>query len=69
MYNSVPLSLSDRTKKVLNLEPMSLRLSFTTEKEEEIRNVLDVVIFAFKKREAGKVNGSFTRGHFTGISR
>jgi putative protease len=69
MYNSVPLSLSDRTKKVLNLEPMSLRLSFTTEKEEEIRNVLDVVIFAFKKREAGKVEGSFTRGHFTGISR
>ena len=68
-YNSLPLCLSDRTKKVLNLNPMSLRLSFTVESDKETKIVLDTVVKAFKKREVGKLNIPFTRGHFTGISR
>ena len=68
-YNSLPLCLADRTRKVLNLKPRSLRLSFTVENEKETKIVLDNVMKAFKEREVGKINTPFTRGHFTGISR
>ncbi|KIR02836.1 Protease [Lachnospiraceae bacterium TWA4] len=66
IYNSLPLSLSDRTKKVKKISPKSIRLAFTIENESEVKKVLETFIQAFKGEEVKKLETPFTRGNFGG---
>ncbi len=68
IYNSSPLSLLSDRSLIERLGPSVLRLSFTTEQPERIREVLKAFSeeFASGKKEAQvpELSGEFTRGHF-----
>ncbi|WWR14498.1 U32 family peptidase [Lachnospiraceae bacterium JLR.KK008] len=65
IYNSIPLSLHEYGKSVIKECPSGIRLAFTTEGEEEIRQVLacyrDFIREPEKRR---KVDFSYTKGHY-----
>lgn len=58
IYNAAPLSLAGMEAEVRNLNPLSVRLQFTTETEGQVRSVLQ----GFGQAEP--LQGEFTRGHF-----
>ncbi len=64
LLNSVPLYMADKLDDILELNPDSLKLIFTTETKEEVKSVTE----AYKKAMSGeapkKVSGKITRGHF-----
>lgn len=68
IYNSSPLSLLADRSLIERLGPSVLRLSFTTEQPERIREVLkafsEEFIFGTEKGGAPELSGEFTRGHF-----
>ena len=68
IYNSSPLSLLADRSLIERLGPSVLRLSFTTEQPERIREVLkafsEEFISGTKKGGAPELSGEFTRGHF-----
>lgn len=68
IYNSSPLSLLADRSLIERLGPSVLRLSFTTEQPERIREVLKAFSEKFisrtEKGGAPELSGEFTRGHF-----
>ena len=68
IYNSSPLSLLSERSLIERLGPSVLRLSFTTEQPERIREVLKAFSEEFSSRKEGgelsQLPGEFTRGHF-----
>ena len=68
IYNSSPLSLLADRSLIERMGPSVLRLSFTTEQPERIREVLkafsEEFISGTEKGGAPELSGEFTRGHF-----
>lgn len=64
IYNSSPLSLLGERKKIDELQPGSLRLSFTVEDENRCRQVLRAFSDVFCHGEDRELSGEFTKGHF-----
>ena len=68
IYNSSPLSLLADRSLIERLGPSVLRLSFTTEQPERIREVLkafsEEFISGTEKGGVPELSGEFTRGHF-----
>ncbi len=67
IYNSLPLVLFGQAEDIKQMHFASYRLSFTTEHEEEVRNVLDVCAETFvteSKNIKDIYSGEFTYGHY-----
>ena len=65
IYNSAPLSLLGEKKQIEALAPGSLRLSFTTEGEEEVRRITGAFAGTFWRGKRGEPSGDYTKGHFS----
>lgn len=65
IYNSVPLSLHDYGKSIMNEKPSGIRLVFTTERAKEVEQVLtcyeDYISIPDKERQ---VAFAYTKGHY-----
>ena len=59
LYNYVPLYLGDRMEEVYQIGPGRIRLMFTTERQQEVRQILSVY---FEGKELPE--GTYTRGHW-----
>lgn len=59
LYNYVPLYLGDRMEEVYQIGPGRIRLMFTTERQQEIRQILSAY---FEGKELPE--GTYTRGHW-----
>ncbi|MDD6614998.1 MAG: DUF3656 domain-containing protein [Lachnospiraceae bacterium] len=64
IYNSVPLDLMGCGSELKKLHPSHLRLSFTTETEGEVSEILNRYDLFLKGQTDGKGTDSTTRGHF-----
>ncbi|MDO4523268.1 MAG: U32 family peptidase [Eubacteriales bacterium] len=63
--NSAPLILADEWRRIGELHPAGIRLMFTDESCERIREILQMYIRTFcKGQDIPEVTGVFTRGHF-----
>lgn len=58
-YNYVPLYLGDRMEEVYQIGPGRIRLMFTTERQQEVRQILSAY---FEGKELPE--GTYTRGHW-----
>ena len=59
LYNYVPLYLGDRMEEVYQIGPGRIRLMFTTERQQEVRQILSAY---FEGQELPE--GTYTRGHW-----
>ena len=59
LYNYVPLYLGDRMEEVYQVGPERIRLMFTTERQQEVRQILNAY---FEGKELPE--GTYTRGHW-----
>ena len=59
LYNYVPLYLGDRMEEVYQISPGRIRLMFTTERQQEVRQILSAY---FEGKELPE--GTYTRGHW-----
>ena len=59
LYNYVPLYLGDRMEEVYQIGPGRIRLMFTTERQQEVRQILSAY---FEGKELP--DGTYTRGHW-----
>lgn len=59
LYNYVPLYLGDRMEEVYQIGPGWIRLMFTTERQQEVRQILSAY---FEGKELPE--GTYTRGHW-----
>ena len=59
LYNYVPLYLGDRMEEVYQIGPGRIRLMFTTESQQEVRQILSAY---FEGKELPE--GTYTRGHW-----
>lgn len=59
LYNYVPLYLGDRMEEVYQIDPGRIRLMFTTERQQEVRQILSAY---FEGKELPE--GTYTRGHW-----
>ena len=59
LYNYVPLYLGDRMEEVYQIGPGRIRLMFTTERQQEVRQILSAY---FEGKELP--GGTYTRGHW-----
>lgn len=59
LYNYVPLYLGDRMEEVYQIGPRRIRLMFTTERQQEVRQILSAY---FEGKELPE--GTYTRGHW-----
>lgn len=59
LYNYVPLYLGDRMEEVYQIGPGRIRLMFTTERKQEVRQILSAY---FEGKELPE--GTYTRGHW-----
>ena len=59
LYNYVPLYLGDRMEEVYQIGPGRIRLMFTTERQQEVRQILRAY---FEGKELPE--GTYTRGHW-----
>ena len=59
LYNYVPLYLGDRMEEVYQIGPERIRLMFTTERQQEVRQILNAY---FEGKELPE--GTYTRGHW-----
>ena len=59
LYNYVPLYLGDRMEEVYQIGPGRIRLMFTTERQQEVRQILSAY---FEGKELPE--GPYTRGHW-----
>lgn len=70
IYNSVPTGLLEEAQQILEEGFESLRMNFTCETKEEVKNLLDVFVGAYglKNKNVKKKNPKempeFTKGHF-----
>ena len=65
MYNSAPLFLADKAEEIRKLMPAQIRLDFTVENKEQVREICKIYMNAFiegKKMEPQIPE--YTRGHF-----
>ncbi|MBO5552152.1 MAG: hypothetical protein J5966_09355, partial [Lachnospiraceae bacterium] len=70
IFNSVPVSLHDEADKVIKLDPLALRLYFTTEKPEEAAEISEYFLRIFCRGDNS--HGvekppcrAYTKGHFS----
>ena len=64
LYNSAVTDLADLGQTIKQIAPESVRLSFTTEEQEQVKGVLQRYTKAFVRQEAVEnPSGDFTRGH------
>ncbi len=65
IYNTTPVVLTDQKMEILNLKPKALRMHFTLEDRETMRDRLRLYeeIF-YQGRPPKEVDWEFTRGHF-----
>lgn len=64
IYNCEPLSLLGNAREVGRISPKSLRLSFILEERHQIQRILRQYVEVFcHNKEAGTMEGAFTRGH------
>ncbi|MBE5957984.1 MAG: U32 family peptidase [Lachnospiraceae bacterium] len=65
IYNVNPLSLASYSNTILKLNPSSVRLEFTYENKEEVKNIINIFnnSFILKNNNYNEIEGS-TRGHF-----
>ena len=59
LYNYVPLYLGDRMEEVYQIGPGRIRLMFTTDRQQEVRQILSAY---FEGKELPE--GTYTRGHW-----
>lgn len=59
LYNYVPLYLGDRMEEVYQIGPGRIRLMFTTERQQEVKQILSAY---FEGKELPE--GTYTRGHW-----
>ena len=59
LYNYVPLYLGDRMEEVYQIGPGRIRLMFTTERQQQVRQILSAY---FEGKELPE--GTYTRGHW-----
>ena len=59
LYNYVPLYLGDRMEEVYQIGPGRIRLMFTTERQQEVRQILSAYFVGKELPE-----GTYTRGHW-----
>ena len=59
LYNYVPLYLGDRMEEVYQIGPGRIRLMFTTERQQDVRQILSAY---FEGKELPE--GTYTRGHW-----
>ena len=59
LYNYVPLYLGDRIEEVYQIGPGRIRLMFTTERQQDVRQILSAY---FEGKELPE--GTYTRGHW-----
>ena len=64
IYNSVPLYLLDQAETIRALCPSVIRVHFTTEKKEQIREILLGAVDFMKGQSRAPEGSSYTRGHF-----
>ncbi len=70
IYNSVPTGLLEEAQQILGEGFETLRLNFTIETKEEVKNLLDIFIRTYKvenkdvKKKKPKEKPEFTKGHF-----
>ncbi len=67
IYNSLPVVLFGQADEIKRMQFAAYRLSFTTEDEKEVRNVLDVCMKTFvtaSKNIKEIYSGDFTYGHY-----
>ena len=65
IYNTEPVVLTDQKTEIIELGPKAIRLHFTIESKEAMRNMLALYESVFCQGEkAVEPNISFTRGHF-----
>lgn len=65
IYNTAPVVLTDQKMEILSLGPKAIRLHFTTESVDAMRNVLFLYDNVFYlDGEPSEPNIDFTRGHF-----
>ena len=70
IYNSVPTGLLEEAPQILGEGFASLRLNFTDETKEEVKNLLDIFIGTYRqenknvKKKNPKEMPEFTKGHF-----
>lgn len=65
IYNTLPLALSDQKDEIQRLSPKALRLHFTIENRDKVKQILTHFEEVFvKNRNSIEPNFEFTRGHF-----
>ena len=65
MYNSAPLFLADKSEEIRKLMPAQIRLDFTIENKEQVREICKIYVDAFTegKKMEPQIR-EYTRGHF-----
>lgn len=65
MYNSAPLFLADKSEEIRKLMPRQIRLDFTIENKEQVREICKIYVDAFTegKKMEPQIR-EYTRGHF-----
>ena len=66
IWNGVPLSFHGMKTEISRLQPVSLRLHFTVEKEEEMDRIIRLFYEEWNRDGVSsvKMQGEFTRGHY-----
>ena len=65
IYNTAPLVLTDQKPEIESLNPKALRLNFTIEDRNTMKDILRLYEEVFVKGERSKEpDFEFTRGHF-----
>lgn len=64
LYNNFPISLLNLKSKVDTIDKHNIRLNFTTESSEEVKEILDKYIKVFYYNEYSEEIPNYTRGHF-----
>lgn len=65
IYNTDPVVLADQKSEIIELNPKAIRLHFTTESKDDMRNILFLYMQVFYQgKDAMEPSVAFTRGHF-----
>lgn len=66
IWNGIPLSFHGMKKEISKLKPVSLRLHFTVEKEEEMDRIIRLFFEEWNRDgiSSERIQGEFTRGHY-----
>lgn len=65
IYNADPISLLGNKKEIIALHPRNIRLDFTIENANEVKEVLEAYIASYLHNESSQLKmNNFTKGHF-----